>query len=89
MSPENTQCTQTSFYSELISRCSVNWQPRTRGGFEYAITNFVENTAYPYRGYVIVGEEQRNHTWDPAGRIINDIYESKYDLIPVKENNNA
>ncbi len=78
----------TCMYPEN-TRWSVNWEPRTRGGFEYAITNFVENIAYPYRGYVLVGGEQRNHTWDPSGRVINDIYESKYDLIPVKEDNNA
>ncbi len=78
----------TCMYPEN-TRWSVNWEPRTRGGFEYAITNFVENTAYPYRGYVFVWGEQRNHTWNPSGRIIDDIYESKYDLIPVKEDNNA
>jgi hypothetical protein len=71
------------------TRWSVSWERLTRGGFEYAITNFVEDSAYPYRGYVLVEGDQRNHTWDPSGRIINDIYESKYDLIPVKEDNNA
>jgi hypothetical protein len=78
----------TCMYPEN-TRWSVNWEPRTRGGFEYAITNFVENTAYPYRGYVFVWGERRNHTWDPSGRIINDMYESKYDIIPVKEDNDA
>jgi len=78
----------TCMYPEN-TRWTIRWEPRTRGGFEYAITNFVEHTAYPYRGYVIVEGEQRKHTWDPSGRIINDIYESKYDLIPVKEDHNA
>jgi hypothetical protein len=78
----------TCMYPEN-TRWSVSWESRTRGGFEYAITDFVKETNYPYRGYVLVNGEQRNHTWDTSGRIINDIYESKYDLIPVKENNNA
>jgi hypothetical protein len=66
-----------------------NWAPRSRGGYEYRITDFVKGILFPYQGYILNDNKVPIIcSWSKSGYFMTE-GEHPYDLIPVKEDNNA
>jgi hypothetical protein len=70
---------------------NTRWGPFTRCGYEYHITDFIEGAFWCYQGYILTEDEEEEPiicSWSASGRFTTE-EEHPYDLIPVKEDNNA